>query len=103
MHPDQWDHKKSGLYTCVYFVDEVTAENGAIEFWPYTAHVPFDRRNPVARNEPSQIITGPAGTLLVFDSRIVHQSLPNGTEEKRDTLTWGLCSKRLRNAFRHYV
>ena len=103
MHPDQWEYKKSGLYTCIYFVDEVTAENGAIRFWPYTARVPFDRNNPVAKDEPSRIITGEAGTLLVFDSRIVHQSLPNKTEEKRDTITWFLCAKRNAKAFKFYV
>ena len=98
-HPDQVDHTKSGLYTGIYFLDDVTAENGAIQMWPNTALLPFNPKNKVKKDEPSEIITGDAGTLLVFDSRIVHQSLPNKTKQNRDTVAWLFCSKKNEGAF----
>jgi len=92
VHRDQEHVELSGHYTCMYFLDDVTVDNGAIKFWPDTAHLPFEPKKGVPKNVPSQIITGRVGTLLIFDGRIIHQAQPNTTTNNRDILNWILCS-----------
>jgi len=91
---------KNMLITVV-FIDQCTQENGAIEVWPETHKESFthskngqdlevseaefeERLDP---NEREHIV-GPAGSVLIFDSRLVHSSGPNNSDGPRRVLTY---------------
>jgi hypothetical protein len=84
-------------YTFIFLVDDITADNGAIELFDDTCYVPayekegsaviFARMEKAGCNQ-KRLLTGPAGTLLVFDSRCLHRSLPNTTDKARWTINW---------------
>lgn len=86
----------TGYYTFHYLLTPVTEDNGAIRVWPNTATVAFDPRVgvPKPHQDHSEDKIGAPGDLIVHDSRILHQSLPNTTGEQRLTLTWHVCSRR---------
>lgn len=81
------------LVASVVFVDACTADNGPLQLWPGTHEreyehvkknhggisIPQDRLDQSDRQE----IVGPSGSVLFFDSRIVHSSEPNATDEPR--------------------
>lgn len=84
-------------YTCIFLVSDMTSDNGAIEIYPDTCSVPgyekegsttIFRRMEKAGCSQQRLLTGPAGTLFVFDSRCFHRSLPNLTDSHRWTLNW---------------
>jgi ectoine hydroxylase-related dioxygenase (phytanoyl-CoA dioxygenase family) len=76
-----------GYLTVLVFCSEVTMENGAIELWPKTQDVLCSRPGRFLSMElPRQIHTGNAGTVVVFDSRLLHRSQPNITENERIVL-----------------
>lgn len=91
-------------YTCILFLVDVTEENGAIRFWPETVGMDNpDVRHPYRMGKASKhevSITGKAGTLLVFDAAIWHQSLPNSTTSPRPTVLWDMTIKYKRNFLR---
>jgi hypothetical protein len=82
----------SGVYTFELFLDEVTADNGAIEIWPKSKTCPQNEKCPKrvirALNLESETLVGPRGTVFVWDSRLLHQSLPNKIGTLRKTIVW---------------
>lgn len=81
------------LVASVVFVDACTADNGPLKLWPGTHEKEYEhvRKNHGGISIPQdhldqrdgQEIVGPSGSVLFFDSRIVHSSEPNGTDEPR--------------------
>jgi ectoine hydroxylase-related dioxygenase (phytanoyl-CoA dioxygenase family) len=79
------------------FIDEVNQANGSVEIWTNSQWIPLDEKNPqraIAKSGlQAQLLQGPPGTVVVFDSRILHRSLPNTTQNRRFTLVWNVSSK----------
>jgi ectoine hydroxylase-related dioxygenase (phytanoyl-CoA dioxygenase family) len=73
-------------------IDDLSAENGTIRFWPGTndEFVEHERTDnglevPPDRVDESEadVIEADAGSLIVFDSMVWHDSSPNDTDEPR--------------------
>jgi hypothetical protein len=97
LHRDFLDERTSGVYTFMIFIDEVNQANGSVEIWTNSQWIPLDEKNPQRAITKSglqaQLLQGPPGTVVVFDSRILHRSLPNTTQNRRLTLIWNVLSK----------
>jgi hypothetical protein len=96
VHRDFLDETITGTYTFTLFFDEVTASNGAIEFWPNSQWISHDPKNPSRTivGLQQEIVTGPPRTMIVWDGRILHRSLPNTTPNRRLSLLWTVASSR---------
>jgi ectoine hydroxylase-related dioxygenase (phytanoyl-CoA dioxygenase family) len=86
------------IVTGIVFVDACTEDNGPIEVWPGThrrdiAHEETDLGLAVPPDEldhdAGERVLGPAGSVLLFDSRLVHSSEPNRTDEPRRLAIYG--------------
>ncbi len=80
--------------TCWIALDDVTEENGAVYLLPYSRsgirsyvkHIPdpaVNDRVAYFGSDPGIPMTGPAGTLVVFSSVVLHRSGPNTTDRLR--------------------
>jgi hypothetical protein len=80
-------------YTFLLFLDEVTTESGCVDFWVGTRGYEHDPKNPYQRvnKMEKERVKGKAGTLVVFDSLVVHQSIRNVTKKDTRRLTWTVC------------
>ena len=91
LHRDSFD---SETYTCLLNLCDVTKKNGAVEIWPDTLHTTLDDNERdwrlFKKGKESQLLTGGKGTINIFDSRLLHQSLPNSTNVDRIVLSWTL-------------
>ena len=87
-----------GIVTGIVFVDDCTPENGPIEVWPGTHRqdleheetdlglaVPPDQLD----HDAGETVLGPAGSVLLFDARLVHSSEPNSSDEPRRLAIYG--------------
>lgn len=94
---------KEGLEYCEYLTASVllhklTLENGSVKFWMNSVQFPHDPKNPNRHvdKEPEDCIctwTGDKGTMRVWDARMLHQSLPNKTNETTLKFAWNILSK----------
>lgn len=85
--------KDNLLIGSVVFIDDCTENNGPLELWPGTHHQEFEHeskshggisiQSDLLDEDSSQKILGPAGSVLFFDSRLVHRSEPNSTDSSR--------------------
>jgi ectoine hydroxylase-related dioxygenase (phytanoyl-CoA dioxygenase family) len=73
-------------------LDDLTAENGTMRLWPGTndEFVEHERTDnglevppDVVEDEDAETIEAPAGSLLLFDSVVWHDSSPNRTDDPR--------------------
>lgn len=81
------------LVASIVFVDACTSDNGPLQIWPGTHEREYEhvRKNHGGISIPQDCldqrdrreIVGPSGSVLFFDSRIVHSSEPNSTDEPR--------------------
>jgi hypothetical protein len=89
LHRDFLDERISGVHTFMIFIDEVNQANGSVEIWTNSQWIPLDEKNSQRATAKSglqaQLLQGPAGTVVVFDSRILHR--------RRLTLLWNVASK----------
>jgi hypothetical protein len=71
----------------------VTTESGCVDFWVGTRGYEHDPKNPYQRvnKMEKELVKGKAGTLVVFDSLVVHQSIRNVTKKDTRRLTWMVC------------
>jgi ectoine hydroxylase-related dioxygenase (phytanoyl-CoA dioxygenase family) len=97
LHQDFLDERTSGVCTFMIFIDEVNQANGSVEIWTNSQWIPLVETNPQRATAKSglraQLLQGPPGTVVVFDSRILHRSLPKTTQNRRLTLVWNVSSK----------
>jgi hypothetical protein len=74
------------------FLDEVTLSNGCVELFKKTVHLKHERNHPrrfINQYEiESEFMVGSAGTICVFDARLLHQPHPNSTNSQRINLHW---------------
>ena len=99
IHRDFTDGNQNttGVYTFMLFVDPVTSTNGSIQFWPRSQLLGVDEKAPqrgIKKHRlSSEKVVGPPATVVVWDSRILHRSLPNSTKNQRMSLLWTVTSK----------
>lgn len=85
--------KEDFLIGSVVFIDACTKDNGPLELWPGThkQEVEHERKShggisipsDVLEGDRSQKILGPPGSVLFFDSRLIHSSERNSTDGPR--------------------
>ncbi|TDO60865.1 ectoine hydroxylase-related dioxygenase (phytanoyl-CoA dioxygenase family) [Kribbella sp. VKM Ac-2571] len=106
---DQLPHRDVGTFdvTCNLFLTEVGEESGPTEVWPGThqhsavhAVAPdpheFLRDVPLSPDEwirlsaerDSQLLTVPAGTVVIRDQRMIHRGTANRSEQDRPMLSY---------------
>lgn len=88
------------MIVSVVFIDECTEKNGALSVWPGTHterfdHVVEDSGPELAPeavdeldNREKVTFTGDEGSILLFDSRLIHSSSPNRSDGPRRLLTY---------------
>jgi ectoine hydroxylase-related dioxygenase (phytanoyl-CoA dioxygenase family) len=86
------DYPQSTMSAAVAF-DDLTAERGTMRFWPdtndeFVEHQPADTGGlevPPEHVDPddAELVEAPAGSLLLFDSLVWHDSSPNRTDHPR--------------------
>lgn len=87
------------IVTTIVFVDECRPDSGPIEVWPGTHTESYDHEftEGVGREVPPDVldhdggdpVLGPAGSVLAFDSRLVHSSGPNTSGHPRRLAIYG--------------
>jgi hypothetical protein len=93
LHRDFDPTETSGVYSFLLFLDDVMPENGTVVFWRHSKLIsPIDPRHPeralVQAGLKSELLLGKEGTVHVWDSRLLHRSLANRTENRRLALQW---------------
>jgi hypothetical protein len=93
LHRDFDCIKTTGVYSFSFFLDEVTPDNGTVAFWRHSKLFdPIDPRHPERALDQagleSELLVGKAGTVYVWDARLLHRSLANRTQKRRVTLQW---------------
>ena len=76
-------------------MDAVTEENGSINMWCDLKKTPHDSNNP-SRGKKGMVVKtllGPKSTVFIWDARLLHQSLPNKSNNARTVLAWLVTSK----------
>jgi ectoine hydroxylase len=102
VHSD-WDYYEGtyppGIVTGIVFLDENREDSGPLEVWPGThderhEHEIIDglgRQVPdgVVDHDAGEQITGPAGSVLLFDCRMIHSSSTNTSGRPRRLAIFG--------------
>ncbi len=102
VHSD-WDYYEGtypeGIITTIVFLDDTVADSGPLEVWPgtHTTRYEHDIIEGLGRQVPDDVldhdageqVTGPAGSVLMFDCRMVHSSGPNVSGRPRRFLIYG--------------
>ena len=85
VHRDDVDTIEPGYLTMLVAVTDVTLDNGSVTVWPGTQLVPCNpkHRKVSIRDRRGSLLVGKAGTVWIFDSRLLHQSNPNVTDQTR--------------------
>lgn len=92
-----------GFFISTLFIDACTENNGPVEVWPGTHKEEFEEEKTDLGSEvpPTRLdhdagrkILGPAGSILIFNSRLVHSSEPNSTERPRRVAIYRHASAR---------
>ena len=84
--PEPWPAVPQGA-NAAWCIDDFTADNGATRFVPGSHAL---NRLPADGDHPNAIpMEAPAGSLVVFDSRVWHQTGPNTTADDRRGAVFG--------------
>ncbi len=97
LHRDFDCTETPGLCSFLSFSDEVTPDNGTVAFWRHSKLIgPIDPRHPERALDQagltSKLFLGKAGTVHARDSRLLHGSLANRTQNRRLALQWMVAS-----------
>jgi hypothetical protein len=95
IHRDMDSPEVTGIYTFMLCIDEITQDNGALEIWCQSKKSVHQIKHPRRAIEGMVVktLTGPKNTVFVWDSRLLHQALPNRTCKARTVLIWLVSSK----------
>jgi hypothetical protein len=95
IHCDFSSPEVPGVYTFLLCVDEITEVNGAINIWRESKYTPHHNKTPTRglAGLDVQTLLGPTKTVFVWDSRLLHQPLPNTSPFARRVLIWLVNSK----------
>jgi ectoine hydroxylase-related dioxygenase (phytanoyl-CoA dioxygenase family) len=88
-----------GILTSIVFLDENREDSGPLEVWPGTHTEEYEHENidglgrqipdDVLDHDAGEKVTGPAGSVLIFDCRLVHSSGPNTSGRPRRLAIYG--------------
>jgi hypothetical protein len=95
IHRDFASTEVTGVYTIMFCVDRVTEENGAVQIWQQSKNCVHDTKNPTTatKDMTATTLAGPKNSVFIWDSRLLHRSLPNKTSKSRRVLIWMVSSK----------
>lgn len=82
--PKPWPLQPQGM-NFAWLLDEFTADNGATEVVP-DSHLAGDAAEPSDLQVDAEPVIAPAGTLMVFESRLWHRTGCNRSENPRAAL-----------------
>jgi ectoine hydroxylase-related dioxygenase (phytanoyl-CoA dioxygenase family) len=87
------------LLTASVLLDDLNKDNGSVKFWKDSVQFPHCKKHPnryIDKEPDDRTYTweGAKGTMLVWDARMLHQSLPNKSNETTLKLAWAIMSKR---------
>jgi hypothetical protein len=84
--------RQSRFWSVWVCLTDVTVENGAVNMWPGTETVTLLTKAPgrAVSGRKAQTMLGLSGSVCVFDSRLLHQSMPNVTNSARVCAQWFL-------------
>jgi hypothetical protein len=91
LHSDvREDEINQDYVTLTILIDDITEENGSIEYWNESEFAglvnPKSPERSVKHCKRSVINDSPKGSIWVWDARLLHRSLPNITEKERITI-----------------
>jgi len=78
--PPPWPYPV--VANAMWMLDDFTTENGATRVKP-GSHLKGEGPMPTLEDTLTTAVTGPAGTVMVFDGRLWHQTGANTTENER--------------------
>lgn len=87
-----------GVITPIVFLDDVGEDSGPVQVWPGTHTEDLEHESvdiglevppDAIDHDAGEPVTGPAGSLLLFDSRLIHSSEPNTSGRPRRLLILG--------------
>ena len=86
-----------GYLTLLICLSDVTKDNGSVTLYPSTQRTTLDAkcRKTSVTGKQSVVLTGEKGTGWLFDSRLLHQSNANLTEETRLTVNCLLRTRKM--------
>lgn len=91
------DAKGFAVCNCVWMLDDFTEENGALRAIPGShrwGRKPQDAlRDPYAPHPEEELITGPAGTVVVMNAHLWHGGTANRTPRERRALHSFFCRR----------
>ncbi len=82
--PKPWPAEPQGM-NFAWLLDDFTADNGATEVVP-RSHLAGDDADPSVLGEQAVPVIAPAGTLMVFESRLWHRTGCNRSDSPRAAL-----------------
>jgi ectoine hydroxylase-related dioxygenase (phytanoyl-CoA dioxygenase family) len=87
----------AGYLTLLICLSDVTKDNGSVTLYPSTQRTTLDAkcRKTSVTGKQSVMLTGEKGTGWLFDSRLLHQSNANATEETRLTVNCLLRTRKM--------
>jgi len=93
-----------GIVTSIVFLDDCEADSGPLQVWPgsHTADYDHERVEGLGLEVPpdridhdaGEPVLGPAGSVLLFDARLVHSSEPNTSGRPRRLAIYGHAPER---------
>ena len=100
LHVD-WGPRPPGdpawVVTAIWMLDDFTAQNGATRVVPGSHALPSgppkDLSQPGRRHPDEQLVTGPAGSVLVFNGHLWHSGTRNGSTGSRRSLQMSFVSR----------
>jgi hypothetical protein len=95
IHRDFSSPEVPGVYSFLLCLDQITEVNGAINIWRESKYTPHNNKTPTRGLDglDVQTLLGPTNTVFVWDSRLLHQPLPNTSSCARRVLIWLVSSK----------
>ena len=94
IHRDCSSSDDEGLLVVELLLDDIRLDNGTVKFWPKSIYVPCEpgnRSRHIARMESKdeyQYLVASAGDIMVWDARILHQSMSNSSRSPSVKLHW---------------
>ena len=95
VHRDMDSVDNTGVYSFMLCLDEVTGDNGALAIWPETKKTKQDKKHPkrAMKGMVTTTMKGPKNSVFTWDSRLLHEPMPNRSRDARRILVWIVTSK----------
>jgi ectoine hydroxylase-related dioxygenase (phytanoyl-CoA dioxygenase family) len=94
IHRDCSSTDDEGLLVVELLLDDIRLDNGTVKFWPKSIYVPCQAKNPsrhiaiMDSKDEYEYLVASAGDIMVWDARILHQSMSNSSRSPSVKLHW---------------